>query len=121
MEMLDRKAIACAFFANGSSVSGGTLVPARRDSDLEQELQSHIDMAAEEKGRRGPGPDAASRAARIEAGGASQAMDAFRDQRGLPWLEDLARKVSHGLRTRGRTPVFTVVALLNSRPYLVVS
>ena len=53
-----------------------------------------------------------SRAARIEAGGASQAMDALRDQRGLPWLDDLARDVSHGLRTLRRTPVFTAVALL---------
>jgi hypothetical protein len=34
------------------------------------------------------------------------------DQRGLPWLDDLARDVSHGLRTLPRTPVFTAVALL---------
>jgi hypothetical protein len=39
-------------------------------------------------------------------------MDALRDQRGLPWLDDLARDVSHGLRTLRRTPVFTAVALL---------
>ncbi len=69
-------------------------------------------MAAEDKRRRGLAPDDASRAARIEAGGASQAMDALRDQRGLPWLDDLARDVSHGLRTLRRTPVFTAVALL---------
>src|SRR5205814_4676714 len=40
------------------------------------------------------------------------AMDTLRDQRGLPWLDDLARDVSHGLRTLRRTPVFTAVALL---------
>ena len=39
-------------------------------------------------------------------------MDALRDQRGLPWLDDLARDVRHGLRTLRRTPVFTAVALL---------
>ena len=39
-------------------------------------------------------------------------MDTLRDQRGLPWLDDLARDVSHGLRTLRRTPVFTAVALL---------
>ena len=39
-------------------------------------------------------------------------MDALRDQRGLPWLDDLARDMSHGLRTLRRTPVFTAVALL---------
>src|SRR5687767_13887700 len=68
----------------------GTLLPARRDGDLEHELRSHTEIAA----------------------GASQAMDALRDQRGLPWLDDLARDVIHGLRTLRRTPVFTAVALL---------
>ena len=90
----------------------GTLLPARRDADLEHELRSHMEIAAEDKRRRGLDPDDASRATRIEAGGASQAMDALRDQRGLPWLDDLARDVRHGLRTLRRTPVFTAVALL---------
>src|SRR3954451_23468469 len=90
----------------------GTLLPGRRDADLEEELRLHMEMTAEDARRRGLDPDDASRAARIEAGGSSQAMDALRDQRGLPWLDDLARDVSHGLRTLRRTPVFTVVALL---------
>ncbi len=90
----------------------GTALPSRRDADLEEELRLHLTMAAEEARRRGVEPADAVRAARIEAGGASQAMDALRDQRGLPWLDDLARDVSHGLRTLRRTPVFTAVALL---------
>jgi predicted permease len=90
----------------------GTLRPARRDADLEHELRSHLEIAAEDKRRRGLDPGDARRAARIEAGGASQAMDALRDQRGLPWLDDLARDVGHALRTLRRTPVFTAIALL---------
>jgi hypothetical protein len=90
----------------------GTLLPGRRDADLEDEIRSHMEMAAEDARRRGLDPAAASRAARIEAGGASQAMDALRDQRGLPWLGDLGRDVTHGLRTLRRTPVFTAVVLL---------
>lgn len=90
----------------------GTLLRRRRDADLEHELRSHMEIAAEDKRRRGLDQDDAARAARIESGGASQAMDALRDQRGLPWLDDLARDVSHGLRTLRRTPVFTAVALL---------
>ncbi len=39
-------------------------------------------------------------------------MDAVRDQRGLPWLDDLARDVRYGLRTLRRAPLFTTVALL---------
>src|SRR5262249_55627447 len=90
----------------------GTLRPRRRDGDLEEELRLHLAMAAEAARRRGLGPADAVRAARIEAGGASQAMDTLRGQRGLPWMADLARDVSHGLRTLRRTPVFTAVALL---------
>src|ERR1041384_2241077 len=90
----------------------GTLFPGRRDADLEEELRLHLAMAAEEARRRGLEPADAVRAARIEAGSASQAMDTLRDQRGLPWLDDFARDVSHGRRTLRRTPVFTAVALL---------
>src|SRR5262249_57763176 len=86
--------------------------PRLRDADLGEELRLHVAMAAEEARRRGLEPADAVRAARIEAGGASQAMDTLREQRGLPWLDDLARDVSHGLRTLRRTPVFTAVAPL---------
>src|SRR5688500_1503113 len=90
----------------------GTLFPGRRDSDLQQELTMHLELAAEDAQRRGLGAPEAARAARIRAGGTSQALDALRDQRGLPWLDDLWRDLRHGLRTLRRTPVFTAVALL---------
>jgi predicted permease len=90
----------------------GTLLPSRRDADLEEELRLHLAMAADEARHRGLGSADAARAARIHAGGAAQALDTLRDQRGLPWLDDLARDVHHGLRTLRRTPVFTAIALL---------
>src|SRR5687768_711984 len=76
---------------------GATLRSGRRDEDLAEELRLHAALAAE-SGRR--------------AGGATQAMDALRDQRGWPWLEDFARDVRHALRTLRRAPGFTAVALL---------
>ena len=75
----------------------GTLRPIRHDEDLAQELRMHAELAAEQ-GRR--------------VSGTAQAMDALRDQRGLPWIEDLVQDVRHGLRTLRRSPVFTAVALL---------
>lgn len=90
----------------------GALRPARPDSDLEQELQTHLDFAADAAGGRDQPIDEAMRAARIQAGGASQAMDALRDQRGLPWLDDLTRDVRHAVRALRRAPVFALAAIL---------
>ena len=90
----------------------GTLRPARRDRDLEEELRLHLEMAADDARRRGVSAVDSRRLARLEAGGASQAMDALRDQRGLPWIDDLTRDVRHGLRTLRRSPGFTVVAVV---------
>ena len=90
----------------------GTVLPSRRDADLEEELRLHLSLATEDARRRGLAATDTARAARIDAGGAAQAMDALRDQRGFAWLDDLARDVSHGVRMLRRTPVFTAVALL---------
>jgi hypothetical protein len=59
----------------------------RTDADLEQELRLHLALAADEAHRRGQPPEDAERAARLHAGGVSQALDALRDQRGLPWID----------------------------------
>lgn len=90
----------------------GTLLQRRRDSDLAQELQLHRELAAEDARRRGMNSTDPARDARLEAGGIPQAMDALRDQRGVPWLDDLTRDAQHGMRMLRRTPVFTAVALL---------
>jgi putative ABC transport system permease protein len=90
----------------------GTLRPRRCDADLEDELNLHLALAAERERRRGRTPEDAARAARLQAGGIAQGLEALRDQRGLPWLDDLARDLRHGLRTLRRSPGFTTVALL---------
>ena len=64
-----------------------TLRRRRTDADLEEELQAHLALAAEDGERRGHGPIEAGRAARLRAGGITQALDALRDQRGLPWID----------------------------------
>ena len=51
-------------------------------------------------------------AAAIRSGSLGPAMDALRDQRGLPWLDDLRRDVRHGLRSLRRSPGFTTIALV---------
>jgi predicted permease len=86
-----------------------TLRPRRSDRDLEEELQLHLEMAAEAQRRRG-GP--AHRDPRVALGHPAAAMDALRDQRGMPWLADLAGDIRYALRGLVRNPGFSAVAIL---------
>jgi predicted permease len=90
-----------------------TVRPTRRDEDLEEELRLHLELVAEQAARRGHDPEEARRLARLEAGGRAQALEAMRDQRGLPWLEDLARDAAYGWRTLLRRPGFAATAMLS--------
>jgi len=92
---------------------GGTVVSGRSDADLEEELQLHLQMAAEQAQCRGESPASAERTARLRAGGLAQAMEAVRDQRGLPWLDNLTRDFRHSLRTLRRFPFVTTVAIVS--------
>jgi hypothetical protein len=89
----------------------GTVRPRRSDGDLEQEMRLHLELATEDERRRNPSSGVGARAAAIRVGGVAQAMEAARDQRGLPWLDDLSRDLRHGLRVLRRAPLFTIVAL----------
>jgi predicted permease len=89
-----------------------TVRPGRRDADIEEELRLHLEMAAEHELPRANSKEDARRAAVIRIGGIAQGMEAARDQRGLPWLTDLARDLRYGLRALRRNPMFTSVAVV---------
>jgi macrolide transport system ATP-binding/permease protein len=91
----------------------GTLWRTRADRDLEEELQLHLELAAEDARRRGDSPERAARAARLRAGNIQHALEALRDQRGLPWLEHLARDLRYGWRMLRRNRGFTIVAVVS--------
>jgi hypothetical protein len=82
----------------------GTLRPHARDREMEAELRLHLDFAGEEMQRRGAAAREAERTARIAAGGVAQVMEELRDQRGVPWLDDLARNVQHAFRLPAAAP-----------------
>jgi predicted permease len=90
----------------------GTLRRNPSDREMEEELRSHLELASEDMRRHSGSSEDALRAARLKAGGVAQAMEAMRDQRGLPWVDDLTRDLRHALRALRRSPAFTAVAVL---------
>jgi hypothetical protein len=91
----------------------GSIRRSRSDADLQEELRLHVELAGEEALRRAlPAPDAA-RAARIRAGGMTQAMEGLRDQRGLPALDALSADLVFGWRQIVRYRTASVSAILS--------
>ncbi|MGH8720848.1 MAG: ABC transporter permease [Burkholderiales bacterium] len=89
-----------------------TFRKAPEDAVMEEELRLHFEMVAADLQRRGLTLEEAQRQARLQAGGVAQAMEQRRDQRGLPWLEDLLQDARFGARMLRRAPLVTAVALL---------
>jgi putative ABC transport system permease protein len=84
----------------------------RVDADLEQEVQSHLEMLREANLRAGMSEDEAQRAARIELGGMQQVKEQVREERMGSWLLSVISDCRFGLRQLRKIPAFTTVAVL---------
>lgn len=82
------------------------------EADLEAELEAHLAMATDENLRRGMTPDAARRDALLRSGGVESAKEAYRDRRGVPWVENAARDVRWGSRSLLRSPGLALAVIL---------
>ena len=82
------------------------------DESLDAEMRSHLEMLAEEKVRRGMTPEEARYAARCEFGGVEQNKQAYREQRGIPFLETLVQDVRFAVRLFAKSPGFAAIAIL---------
>jgi predicted permease len=83
----------------------------RRDADLAEELDSHLEQLAAEHRQRGLSAHEARFAARREFGGVDQTKEQYRDAAGLRIVDDLVRDLRYALRSARRNPAFTLVAL----------
>jgi predicted permease len=83
-----------------------------RDSELDEELRAHIDLATEENVRKGMSAAEAHTAALRAFGGVTQTRERYHIQRGLPQLEEITRDVRIALRQLRRSPGFALTATL---------
>ena len=86
----------------------------RVDADLDQEVDSHLEMLIEEKIRTGMTPAEAHRAACIELGGVEQVKIHVRDSRTGAFLDSLVQDVRFAIRSLRRSAglsAFVIVTL----------
>jgi len=91
---------------------GGLFNKQRRDRELAEELESHLQMHIEDNLRAGMSGKEAHRQALIKLGGIEQTKENCRDRRGLPLLETLMQDVRYGIRMLRKNPGFAAVAVL---------
>src|SRR2546425_21751 len=91
---------------------GGLFNQQRQDRELEEEIESHLQLHIEDNLRLGMRPEEARRQAILKLGGVESTKEAYRDQRGIPVLETLLMDLHYGARMLRNNPGFTAVAVL---------
>lgn len=100
-------------FREWAARAGGLFDRARRDRELEEEFAAHLQLEIDENLRRGLPPQEARRRAMASTGGMERAKDAYRDQRGLPWVDALVSEWSTATARLRRHPASLVGSALS--------
>src|SRR4051812_14192134 len=82
------------------------------DTELDDELQFHIEQETEKYVRAGMSRLAAQRAARLAFGSLDDAAESSRDNRGWSTVDSLSQDVRFAMRTLRRNSGFTLAAIV---------
>ena len=84
----------------------------RGDQRLREEIESHLAALTEENIRAGMTPGEALRQARLRFGGVEAVREDYRNQEGLPFVDNLLLDARCAFRVLRKSPAFTIVALV---------
>jgi macrolide transport system ATP-binding/permease protein len=100
------------WFREWTSRCAAMLRRPKLDKDLDDELRAHIELATAENLRTGMSTADARTAALRAFGGLTQTSEAYRMQRGLPFIETLSRDLRYAMRQLRRNPGFTLTVVI---------
>jgi hypothetical protein len=83
-----------------------------RENELDRELESHLELEAEEQLDSGLSPEEARYAARRAFGNTTSIREDMRAIWSMVWLERLASHLKYAARSLRKDPGFTVIAVL---------
>jgi predicted permease len=83
-----------------------------RERDLDEEIQTHLNLAAQDRMRNGESRESAAVSARREFGNPTLIKEVARDVWGWTWVDRIVQDTRYGLRSFARTPASTAIIIL---------